>query len=357
MKKFLTIIITFCFIVTAIPVKAFAGGEELPKFELPKLEPLEVPTLSKSYEDMLEELKKQGFGEYKYDPQKPLPLPEVEAPENTGKTAYEKFIEEYGDMWNSPEHQLDKTSIIPDDKFFEDYINAFKDANEKLFNEIREADRKKMNELLSKKLDMSGLWNLEELKKQIQFKDPKSLLADVPKPDGWDDVKARSYNVPDMNSWLNGPKAEGYGEGGSLPFLPFLKYLFDKLNVKKDNGQTPTPPSPQPQKAPSAVPETKSSFAPDVKLSPGTIPFPIPLPVKEPSPKKEQENPAGKPVLKPAPTPSPAPVPTYSQKLRDFGQNVLEFGKKAAPYVAIGALAALALTVAGPVAGLAVAAI
>jgi len=137
MKKKLAVILAFILSFIAIPIQSFADSGELPKLGLPKLNPLQTPTLSKSYQDMQKKLEEQGLGQYKYNSGS-LPLPDVKSPDNARKTAYEKFLQEYGDMWNSSSNQLDKTSIIPDDQFFKDYINAFKNANERLFNNIKE---------------------------------------------------------------------------------------------------------------------------------------------------------------------------------------------------------------------------
>jgi hypothetical protein len=161
-----------------------------------------------------------------------------------------------------------------------------------------------MNELLNKKLDMSGLWDFESLKKQIQFKDTSSLLANVQKPDGWDAVKSKSFEVPNMSDWLNGPKAKGYGK--QLNLIPFL---LDKLKLNRNNN--PTPPAPQAQVFPSYAVETSPSFVPKVGVVPGYSP--------SPSSSKDKEK---------SPAPSPAPVPVFSERLQNFGRTVLEVGKK-----------------------------
>lgn len=326
MRKFVTALLLAAFLNT-VPINALAENGSLPKFELPKLDPLQMPSLSKDYKDMQEELKKEGFGQYKFDPQNPLPLPEMEAPKNAWITAYQKFLEEYGSI-NT--HQLDKTSIIPDDKFFRDYMDTFKEENMQKFNAVSSADKEKMKELLNKKLDMSNLWNFDELKKQVQFRDAKSFLDNVPKPDGWDRTKANSFNVPDMNSWLNGgPKAEGYGKGGS--FFPFL---FERI---KTITNPPTPPSPQPQAAPSFVPKLNTSAVPNVGLVPSPSRKPSTGLAPSPSKKTREEK-----------TPALQPAPSFSEKIRVFGRAAADIGKKAAPFIIAGAVAAAACMLLGP---------
>lgn len=230
MRRAMVLALLFFCIVLSMPM-AFAL-DNLPEFKLPTLPPLETPTLSKNYSDMLKELEQQGWGKYKYSPQDPLPLPDVEVPVGTGKKATEKFLEEFGDMWNSPERQLDRGSSVPEDAYFKDFLEKYK--NEKLaeFEGIKSKENVSMDEFLKSQLDMSGLWNLEELKKQIQFQDTKKLLSNVPKPEGWDAVKKSSSVVPNMDSWLNsGPKASGYGRTVLDIGLDSLKSIFPNFNL------------------------------------------------------------------------------------------------------------------------------
>lgn len=362
-----------CFLL--VPAKSFAADSavdekllkfELPEFELPELEPLEIPSFSKDYQEMKNELEKEGFGQYKYDLSDPSFSIEVESPEGIGKTGYEKFIEEYGDLWT--ENRLDVKSIIPDDQFFEDYINTFKEANEEMFNDIKEADRQKMSELLNKKLDMSDLWNINELKKKVQFADVNAFLAGTPKPEGWDAIKNKSFEVPDMDSWLNStPKAAGYGEN-----IPLWPYLLSRLKFKNDDNnknlntsspQGETVSAAQTQKSVTAntqtqggsvripIPDSKPTFSPvpEVRLPGSTSPV-IP-PVTSNKNQKEQ--------LKQNPTTSPVPAPSFSIQAKEVGKKVLDAGKKVLevgrkfvkdnlPIIALTAAIAIGCTLVGP---------
>lgn len=216
------------------PVTGFAGSNSLPEFKLPELKPLERPTLSKNYSDMLKELEAQGWGKYKYNPQEKLPLPEVEPPKGAGRDATDKFKEEFGDMWNSPDHQLDKKSMIPEDAYFKNFLENYKAEKLKNFQDAKGADSMTMKDFLKKQLDMSQLWNFEALKKQIQFKDTAGFLAGLPKPTGWDSTKSSASSVPSSDSWLKGgPKAEGYGHSSALDAVDdSLKPIFPGLNLK-----------------------------------------------------------------------------------------------------------------------------
>lgn len=225
MIKKLVYVIGICVITTTIaPVSAFAAGNGLPNLSTPKLPALKTPQLSTDYNKALEELKKQGFGEYKYDPSKELPLPEVEAPQGTGKSAFEVFKQQYGDMWNDPNRQLSKPNNIPNDEFFA----AFKDfgsQSQAALDKIKSEDKKMMSELLKKKLDTSNQWDLNTVKKSASFlsaSEQQAFLNSTPKPAGWNSVKSAASSVPSMASWLGStPKAAGYGSGG----------VWDALNI------------------------------------------------------------------------------------------------------------------------------
>ena len=194
-KKFGAIIVMLCLTILFSEVLVFAS--ELPDFKLPEMEPLDTPELSKDYNKMLEELEKEGLDNYKYGVDKEdLIAPDVEAPEGTGKKAFEKFKERYGDMWNDPNRQLDRSSTIPDDEFFK-AVRDFGKANEQNFGNISKADREAMSNLLKGKLDTSFLRDMKLEKERASKKllNTKGYLAGTKKPAGWDSVKQQSYVV------------------------------------------------------------------------------------------------------------------------------------------------------------------
>lgn len=190
------LIVLFCISMLISETLVYAKNE-LPDFKLPDLDPLETPKLFKDYDEMIKELQEEGLDKYKFGENKEnLEYPEVELPEGTGKKAFEKFKEKYGDMWNDPERQLDKSSIIPDEEFF-DAVRDFGKANEKNFNGISQADREVMAGLLKKKLNTNFLWDMKKEKEKMSKKliDTKGYLEGVKKPANWDSIKKQSYAV------------------------------------------------------------------------------------------------------------------------------------------------------------------
>jgi len=234
MKRLIVLLLALFFNVTIFSSIVYAAGNPLPNFKLPELPPLKSSTLSQNYSDMLKELEKQGWGKYKYNQQDSLPLPSTESPQNAGKKATEKFSEEYG---NSSENQLNKDSSIPEDAYFKNFLENYKSEKLKEFQSTKSKDSVSMNDFLKTQLDMSGLWNFQQLKNKVQFKNTSSLLSSVSKPAGWNSTKQSGYAVPDINNWLNGAKAKGYGQqdiwniaGNALKSItPTLSNIKDKV--------------------------------------------------------------------------------------------------------------------------------
>ena len=196
----LTLIITLLFII--FPVNVFAESKELPDMKLPDTEPLETPKLSKDFNELIKELEKQGFGKFENDPDKKIKLPKTKEPAGKNKDAYDKFLEDHGDMKNDPNRQLDKSSGIPDDQYFES-IYEYAKENKKEFDRISQANRDEMASLLKKELNKSFLYDLEGIKTKFQQKVFKQcagviLSAGTPKQAGWDEVKRISFIVPKM---------------------------------------------------------------------------------------------------------------------------------------------------------------
>lgn len=169
-------------ILLLIPASAYAetttgtgiGGVKntLDAYELPEVSPLEMPTLSKNYENMSDEMYDLGFGNYRF--KGALPLPDVEAPTGTGTNAYDVFVGTYGDLWSDPARQLDKTSKLP----VAEVLNAassFSLKAESSFATIKQADTVTMSKLLSKQLDTSKNWDLSAVKSGL----PKMSTAQL----------------------------------------------------------------------------------------------------------------------------------------------------------------------------------
>ncbi|NLZ54471.1 MAG: hypothetical protein GX892_15265 [Thermoanaerobacteraceae bacterium] len=200
-KKVGIFAIISCLAILSLNITAFAEDKlpdfKLPDFELPELEPQELPEPSDDFDRMIEELQKEGLDNYKYGENKEnLEYPDVETPEGTGKKAFEKFKERYGDMWNDPERQLDRSSIIPDDEFF-NAVRDFGKTSEREFGKISNADKKVMSNLLKKKLDTGFLRDMKKEKEKASKRLIKTQghLAGLKKPAGWDSVKQQSYVV------------------------------------------------------------------------------------------------------------------------------------------------------------------
>ena len=170
MKK-TAIVMLIVFFFTLFPLNVLA--KDLPDPKLPEMEPLEDPELSKDFNELIKELEKQGFGKFENEPGKKISLPNAATPKGTGKDATDKFKEDYGDMKNDPNRQLNKNGIIPDDKHFES-VYDFGKANKENFNNISEANRDRMANLMKKELDKSFLWDLESIKKDFS----KKFLSD-----------------------------------------------------------------------------------------------------------------------------------------------------------------------------------
>lgn len=251
MKK-LFAAISILLIITFLPINVFASEnlqDRLPKLELPEIEQLEpmevpelsVPKLSKDYDEMLNKLKEQGYGKFKYDKEKGLELPKVESPKGAGKSAVDKFKEEYGDMWNN--NKLKDINNMPDDKFF-DMVKSFGKANQEEFNRLTKEDREKMAKLLKQKLDTSIQYDLDSIKAKankgfMSQSEIQRFLRNTPKPEGWDRVAASIPKAPNKNSWLNSYQGEGFddfslnipgGLGGNLASM--LSNLGGKIGGK-----------------------------------------------------------------------------------------------------------------------------
>lgn len=257
MKKMRWVAMSMLVALGISPLHAFASSG-LPKMDIPKLPPLETPQLSDNYDDMLKELEKEGFGQHQWDKDKPLPLPDVEAPAGTGKSAKDKFDEEFGDMWNSSKHQLDSSSVIP--KGLEKEVTDYTTQIRAIVTATQAADRSKMKAALNNHLSSQvSLFNLDDIKQGF---DEKSLandmlakfLADTPKPDGWDKIiedvhkpqeevqesvdKMKEFvaqNVPELPS-IEGDDFGGFIDGAkdflSDAFLGYSVFGFNK--AKRD---------------------------------------------------------------------------------------------------------------------------
>lgn len=195
MRKYLSYMLAL--VLVFVPFASFAdtptatgtgiGGIQttLPVYQLPELDPLEMPTLSKNYEDMASEMEDLGFGEYRF--KKRLPLPDVEAPPGTGTNAYDIFVGTYGDLWSDPARQLNKESTLP----VEEVMNAassFSLQGQQAFDNVKSNDSSAMAALLTKKLDTSKNWDLSSIKASLPAMSSSQLnayIAGVGKPAGW----------------------------------------------------------------------------------------------------------------------------------------------------------------------------
>lgn len=182
---------------------------ELPEITLEEVEPLEKPKLSKEYDDMLEALKEEGWGEYKFDKDEPLPLPKVEAPKGTGKSAVDVFEKEFGDMWET--RDFERLTIIPDETFFDQYSKDYYQRNLELFEAIKTDNNDQMKSALKGKLDISKyIGDSEKVSNLMSPEALNQILDSSEKPEGWSEwVK----NPPIKENYLDnldGP--EGFGE-------------------------------------------------------------------------------------------------------------------------------------------------
>ena len=194
-KKIIAIMIASSMMIMNI-TPAYAGSNltgdgiggvktELPVYELPELSPLEMPTLSKNYESMAEDMIDLGFGSYRF--KGGLPLPDVEAPVGTGANAVDVFQSAFGDLWNDPSRQLSKESTLP----VQEVLNAassFSLQAQTSFNTIKSKDSEMMASLLAKKLDTSQNWNLADIKSKLPSIGAdaiKTYLGGTEKPSTW----------------------------------------------------------------------------------------------------------------------------------------------------------------------------
>jgi len=182
-KKYLSLLIA-----TLIVLPTNVWASELPRFKNPTLPPLETPQLSKTYEEMRAELERQGLGRYRFDPNKPLPLLDVEAPEGTGKDVMEKFYSRFGDMWNDPSRQLDTESRMPSDSFFTNHTLGF----ERIFEEAKKRDNATLEKELAETLDMGILWDLDKIKEgmtKFSERERQNYLEGTPKPPNYEEYR------------------------------------------------------------------------------------------------------------------------------------------------------------------------
>jgi hypothetical protein len=194
-KKIFTIMIASSMMIMNI-TPAFAGtgftGDgiggvktELPVYELPELSPLEMPTLSKNYESMAEEMVDLGFGSYRF--KGGLPLPDVEAPVGTGANAVDVFTSTFGDLWSDPDRQLSKESTLPAQEVL-NAASSFSLQAQTSFDAIKSKDSEMMASLLAKKLDTSKNWDLSDIKSRlpsISANAMKTYLGSTEKPSAW----------------------------------------------------------------------------------------------------------------------------------------------------------------------------
>lgn len=175
----------------------------------------ELPQLSKSYDDMLKDLEKQGYGQYKTDPNKPLEAPTVENPIKEKITAKDLFLQHFDDLWTL--FQLNKCGDINNPgKLNEEATVSF-------FQAMQNGDTNTAAKNLKGGLDWSVGWDLASIKATM----PKSLT--------------------DKQKWLNGIKpSEGYdaqknkindiGSRMEEYKKSVAQIIADKLGVKTPTG-------------------------------------------------------------------------------------------------------------------------
>ena len=213
-------------ITMLLPQAVFAARlPALPKVSTPELPELPQPKLSQSYENMLKELEEAGFGQYKYDPDKPLPFPEVEAPTGAGNSATKRFLQEFGDVWNDKNHQLNVENIMPDDDFFEKHTGEFQAISQLVLDEVRMSNDTELKEKMQNTLDMSILYDLGKLKSgfaSISASAQSAWMAGTPKPAGYDAIVTKA-NTPAPKINIRSPQD--------------LKQVARGMGVKTDNDQ------------------------------------------------------------------------------------------------------------------------
>lgn len=188
-RKSIMVLLSAILLFGAAPCSFAAKVPELPK--------LEMPSLSKDYDEMLDELKQEGFGKSRWDSNQPLPLPQVEAPAGTGQSAHQLFTEVYGNLWDSPDHQLDSSPLVPDgiDKELEKYrlqlssIISARNASEK------SKLKRQMSSSLKNRVNQ---WDLSGVKdgisaKQWSEEDMKSFFDSARKPESFEEIRQKSY--------------------------------------------------------------------------------------------------------------------------------------------------------------------
>lgn len=205
---------------------------EIPSFDMPELEmpELKKPELSTSYNEMLEGLKDEGFGEKKFEGG--LKAPEFKK-ENPDTDAFQDFKETYGDMWK--DRELENKGKIPDKELFK-AVKDFGKQNEKEFSKQAKKDAEVMAKALKQKLDTSKLWDLNKLKKQadasVSTAGDKAFLNSVPKPKGWGSVAAGSSSA---NLKTPTPKSISPNLNPGNPKLPMPDELHKKAMGVKSN--------------------------------------------------------------------------------------------------------------------------
>lgn len=208
-----------------LPSGIFA--QELPRFRNPNLPPLEVPQLSKTYEEMKAELEKQGLGVRRYDPTQPIPMPDVEAPEGTGKDAMQKFYERFGDMWNDPMRQLDTESRMPDESFFTRHNLGLEQA----FKDAKNRDAEALKEAMAETLDMSILWDLDKVKADMTKFDDAELQAYLDGAEKPADYEKYKEIIEERLNRRNSPSALGLpGQTQDEPQSPEMQTAWERVS-------------------------------------------------------------------------------------------------------------------------------
>lgn len=180
-RKILILTTVMLFSMTSI---AFA--DTLPKFELPELEPLEMPTLSDNFDDMLEKLKD------KYNQK--LETPELPQIENKlpSTDSRERFREIFGTLWSKP-----SLGSMPDSDFFSSYVGQMKSGS-------------KMREDL-KENGLRGIKNFLEASPQTKLHDLNAFqMSYQPKTEeelkvwlgGVGKSELKLPEVPDAEEWI-----------------------------------------------------------------------------------------------------------------------------------------------------------
>ncbi|NLZ54470.1 MAG: hypothetical protein GX892_15260 [Thermoanaerobacteraceae bacterium] len=282
----ISVILIIVMVLSIIPKNVFANNQGLPDLRLPEMEPLEVPELSKDFNEIVKQLQEQGFGKFENEPNKKVKMPSTndsKIKEMQNRDAIDKFKEEHGDMKNDPSRQLDKSSNIPEDKHFESVYEFGKENKEK-FERIRDANRAEMGELFNKKLDKSFLWDLENIKKSYNKKissgQLSAYLAGTPKQAGWDEVKRISFIVPKLQP----PKMR------DISVLEFPPVVLPKLGLPgRSGGELTTQPQEQTQTAEQTAEE--GNYARDRVRDGARSPYGIPVPgvLRSPNDKRTKD--------------------------------------------------------------------